>query len=140
MSPRPVGRTQNCGAAEGRVRLDQARAFLDVAELVGAEDNELATPSVATALAVLAGIAAADAACCTVLGRRARGQDHRQAVDLVAQVAHGGAAMSRHLRRLLAVKDDAHYGLLHVSHQRATAALRQARQLVDTAADLLDES
>lgn len=140
MSPRSVGRTQNCGEADGQVRLDQARAFLEVAELVGTEDDELATPSVATALAVLAGIAAADAACCAVLGRRARGQDHRQAVDLVAQVAYGGEAMSRDLRRLLAVKDDAHYGLLHVSHQKATGALRQARRMVDTAEDLLDVS
>jgi hypothetical protein len=76
MSPRSVGRTQNCGEVDGQVRLDQARAFLEVAELVGTEDDELATPSVATALAVLAGIAAADAACCTVLGRRTRNPPH----------------------------------------------------------------
>jgi hypothetical protein len=48
--------------------------------------------------------------------------------------------MSRDLRRLLAVKDDTHYGLLHVSHQKATAALRQARRMVETAEDLLVES
>lgn len=34
--------------------------------------------------------------------------------------------MARDLDRLLAVKDDAHYGTLHVSAQRANAALRQA--------------
>jgi hypothetical protein len=76
MSPRSVGRTQNCGEVDGQVRLDQARAFLEVAELVGTEDDELATPSVAMALAVRAGIAAADAACCTVLGRRTRNPPH----------------------------------------------------------------
>jgi hypothetical protein len=42
MSPRSVSRTQNCGEADGQVRLDQARAFLEVAELVGTEDDELA--------------------------------------------------------------------------------------------------
>lgn len=42
--------------------------------------------------------------------------------------------MARDLDRLLSIKDDAHYGLLHVSSQRAVAALRQAHQLVDAAA------
>jgi hypothetical protein len=37
-------------------------------------------PNVATSLAVLARIAACDAACCFALGRRARGQDHRKAI------------------------------------------------------------
>ncbi|HZN18923.1 MAG TPA: hypothetical protein VFB84_12225 [Micromonosporaceae bacterium] len=43
-------------------------AFLEVAEMVGAEQDELATPGVAAALAVLAGIAASDAVCCAALG------------------------------------------------------------------------
>ena len=118
---------------QARTRLGQARAFLEVAELVGAEPDELASPGVAAALAVLAGIAAADAACCAALGRRPRGQDHRQALALLTQVLPDGQAMSRDLDRLLAVKDDAHYGLLHVSGQRAAAALRHARRLLDTA-------
>lgn len=135
MSPRRVGRTQPCNAAHARVRLEQARAFLEVAELVGTQEDELATPSVVAALAVLAGIAAADAGCCAALGRRARGQDHREAISLLREVARGGDVMARDLGRLLAVKDDAHYGLLHVSSQRATAALRQAQRLVDAASD-----
>jgi len=122
-----------CEAEQARTRLGQARAFLEVAELVGTEQDELATPGVTAALAVLAGIAAGDAACCAALGRRSRGQDHRQALALLAQVTPDGQAMSRDLDRLLAVKDDAHHGLLQVSGQRAAAALRQARRLVDTA-------
>jgi hypothetical protein len=118
---------------QARVRLAQARAFLEVAELVGTEQDELATPSVAAALAVLAGIAAADAACCAAFGRRSRGQDHRHAVGLVAQVAPRGQVMARDLERLLAIKDDAHYGLLQVSGPRAAAAARHARRLVDAA-------
>lgn len=58
-----TGRAQECNRAQAAVRLNQARAFLEVAELVGAEDDELANDNVAAALAVLAGIAAADAAC-----------------------------------------------------------------------------
>jgi hypothetical protein len=45
----------------------------------------------AASSAVLAGIAAADAACCTVLGERSRSQDHRDATRLVRDVAPGGA-------------------------------------------------
>lgn len=80
-----TGRAQECNRAQAAVRLNQARAFLEVAELVGAEDDELANDNVAAALAVLAGIAAADAACCGTLGQRSRGQDHRQAIQMVAQ-------------------------------------------------------
>lgn len=135
MTSRPAGRTQPCDARQARVRLEQARAFLEVAELVGTQEDEIATPGVAAVLAVLAGIAAADAACCAALGRRARGQDHRQATQLLARVARGGPTMARDLSRLLAVKDDAHYGLLHVSRQRAATSLRQARRLVDRATE-----
>lgn len=134
MSARQVGRTQTCGRIQARTRLSQARAFLEVAELVGTEQDEVATPDLASALAVLAGIAACDAACCATLGRRSRGQDHRQAVDLLAQLVSNGQTMARDLGRLLSIKDDAHYGLLHVSGQRAAAALRQARRLFDASA------
>lgn len=134
MSPRPAGRTQSCGSAQARVRLGQAFSFLEVAELVGVEQDELATPGTAAALAVLAGIAASDAVCCAVLGERSRGQDHHQAVSLLAQVAPDGSVMARDFERLLAVKDDAHYGLLHVSPQKAASALKQARRLYDAAA------
>jgi len=51
-----------------------------VAELVAGEHEIPESRSVAAALAVLAGIAASDAACCAALGRRSRGDDHRQAV------------------------------------------------------------
>jgi hypothetical protein len=134
MSPRPTGRTEKCGTEQARTRRDQALAFLEVAEMVGAEQDELATPGTAAALAVLAGIASADAVCCAALGQRSRGQDHRQAISLLAQIAPDGQAMARDLERLLAIKDDAHYGMLHVSSQRAASALRQARRLFDTAA------
>ncbi len=61
MTPRHSGRVVTCTPAECRVRRDQARAFLDVAELVLTEDRR--EVHVAAALAVLAGIATADAIC-----------------------------------------------------------------------------
>jgi hypothetical protein len=41
------------------------------------DDTDSATPGVAAALAVLAGVAASDAACCAKLRKRARGQVQR---------------------------------------------------------------
>jgi hypothetical protein len=125
-------RTQDCGAGDARIRLDQARHFLEVAEVV--EDNQLdASLSVAASLSVLAGIAAADAASCVALGARARGQDHREAERVVAKVPGVGDEMAKALRRLLNLKDDAHYGMLYVSNQNTVAALRNARRLVELA-------
>jgi hypothetical protein len=45
---------------------------LEVAERAAGEEAIPASRSVAAALAVLSGIAAADAACCAALGRRSR--------------------------------------------------------------------
>jgi hypothetical protein len=118
-----------------RVRIDQAHAFLNTAELVATVDDDLASPGVAAALEVLAGIAACDAACCTALGQRSRGQDHHQATDLLRQVAPDGQTLARDLARLLDIKDGAHY--VYVSSQKATAAIRQARRLVEAADALL---
>lgn len=133
MNPRRTGRTQQCGRNDARTRMRQARAFLEVAELVSGETDELATTDVCAALAVLSGIAASDAACCAAVGRRSRGQDHNQALALLGEVEPDGKDMARDLRRLLAIKDDAHYGLLHVSTQRAASALRQAQRLLTAA-------
>lgn len=43
MSPRQTGRSQACDRRQVRTRLNQARAFLEVAELVGTEQNEVAS-------------------------------------------------------------------------------------------------
>ena len=68
MSPRRVGRTRPCGPADARAGLRQARLYLEVATLVERRAGEQAT--VATANAVLVGIAAADAICCVIAGER----------------------------------------------------------------------
>jgi hypothetical protein len=137
MTPRPLGRTQPCGREQARVRLTQARAFLEVADLIDGEDDDLAHPGVAASLAVLAGIAAADAACCVAMGERSRGKDHRQAVELVRKLAVDGNVMARALDRLLDIKDGAHYGMVYVGSQKAKAAVKQAQILVDGAETVL---
>ena len=123
------GRTQSCSAADARARLDQARKFLEVAELTAGEREIAASANVAGALAVLAGIAATDAACCRALGVRSRGQDHRQAADLVEQIEPGGKDAAKALRRLLDHKDTAEYGFTRVAGQTLVALLRRAEDL-----------
>jgi hypothetical protein len=132
-----AARTQPCSVAHARTRLDHARKFLEVAEMTAGEASDVEYSSAAAALAVLAGIAASDAACCAALGRRSRGQDHRQAAGLAEQVEPGGAEAGKALRRLLGLKDEAHYGLFDVSGQDLQAALRQAKALVEFATRII---
>lgn len=128
----PARRQQTCGRPEARTRLAHAKKFLEVAQLVAGEHVE-ESHSVAAALAVLAGIAASDAACCAALGRRSRSQNHHDAEALLTDIAPDGRQAADRLRGLITIKDTAHYGLIHVSHQKLTSALRQAGQLVDWA-------
>lgn len=112
--------------------------MLLVADLTLSDDKDLATPGVAAALAVLAGVAASDAACCARLGRRARGQAHAQAVDLLATVVPHGRQMASDLRALLAAKDDAHYGLHLVGRSKAEGLVEKARRMIGHARSALD--
>lgn len=141
---RPGGRTAPCSRADAQNRLRRAEAFLYVADLVLGEEvapdeNEDAInlSGVAAALAVLAGIAAGDAACCHNLGLRSRGQDHRQAVALLGTVVPAGPAMASDLDRLLDLKDNAHYGVLGVAQNEARSAVAQARRIVTAAKAIL---
>ena len=137
MSRRASERTQACSDADATTRLRHARKFAEVAELVAGEGDEVEYASQAAALAVLAGIAASDAACCKALGRRSRGQDHRAAIALVEKVAPGGKRAAQSLNRLLSLKDEAHYGLLDVAGKDLKSALRQASELVRFAEETL---
>ena len=131
MNSKQEVRTAKCDRSHAQIRLTHAKKFFEVAELVASEGEAIPESlSVATALAVLAGIAASDAACCATLERRARGQDHRQAVALVQQVFSGGVEAAKHLDRLLDIKETAHYGVIHVSVPELKSALRNAQALV----------
>jgi hypothetical protein len=129
MSRRASGRTQPCGRAEARARLLDARAHLDVAGLATTASSP-AEQKAAAASAVLAGIAASDAACCVALGQRSRTQDHRDAVSVLCDVTPGGPDAARQLQRLLDIKDASQYGFADVGGRRLLAAQRQAAALV----------
>jgi hypothetical protein len=62
---------------------------------------------------------------------RSRSQNHHDAEDLLAQIVPDGQTAANKLRSLITLKDTAHYGLIDVSAQKLTAALRQAQQLVE---------
>jgi hypothetical protein len=133
-----TARTQRCGEAQARTRLTHALKFLEVADLVAeGSSDEADYASASAALAVLAGIAASDAACCTTLGRRSRAKDHRDAATLVEQIEPNGRQAAQSLRRLLSLKDEAHYGFFDVGGQHLRAALRQAHALVEFAESVM---
>jgi hypothetical protein len=137
VSPSQPVRTQPCSEADARRRLNRARKFQEVAQLT-ADETDTDYVSVAAALAVLAGIAASDAACCKALGRRSRGHNHHEAEDLLRQVEPGGKTAATKLRRLINLKDEAQYGFFGVSGQDLQTAIRQANSLVDFAEAVLD--
>jgi hypothetical protein len=110
---------------------------LEVAELAAAEQEIPASRSVAAALAVLSGIASADAACCAALGRRSRGEDHREAADLLNQIVPAGDRAAKALVELLNLKDTAQYGLIPITRRELTRTLRRARTLLGFAGDVL---
>ena len=131
------GRTQPCDRTQALTRLENAQKSLEVAELAAGEEEIPASRSVAAALAVLSGIAAADAACCAALGRRSRGEDHREAAALLRQIVSGGDRAAKALIELLNLKDTAQYGLIPITRRELTAALRRAKRLLDFADEVL---
>lgn len=107
------------------------------ADLVLSDETDTATPGVAAALAVLAGIAASDAACCAKLGKRSRGQDHAEAIRLLFTVLPHGEEMAKGLGRLLAAKDESHYGVTLVGRAKARRLVGYARRITELAGEVL---
>lgn len=134
------GRARPCDANQAKQRMARAREFLEVAELVVDEkhqDASIVYASSAAALAVLAGIAASDAACCKALQERSRSENHRDAEQLLAQITPGGKKAAGDLRELLNLKDKAQYGFLKMSVPEVRKVMRRANRLVEFAAEVL---
>jgi hypothetical protein len=126
-------RKSGCSNSQARTRLGHAERYLEVAQTV-LNDEAGAEATVATGNAVLAGIAAADAICCSTVGKRYRGADHRAAADYLEAVT-GHRELGQALRDLADYKDQAHYGLDNVRTIRAKAAIRRAKKLTVAARD-----
>lgn len=127
MNPRRV-EVRSASPAEGRGRRKVAATYLEVAELIEAEDG--AAVNVCVGVAVLAGIAAADAICVAALGERHAGSDHRGAARLLQRVDR---KLAHQLSDLIEVKARSHYGADLLTHRDRVKALRCARTLVEEA-------
>lgn len=82
-----MAKTVRCTDTLTAGRLHKARQFWAAAQTIEAladDKGDIADASVT--LAVHAGMAAADVICCSKLGQHARGDDHDEAVALLAQV------------------------------------------------------
>lgn len=131
-------RTQTCGESQARQRLAHARSFLEVAELAAdVSDPSLEYGSVAASVAILAGIAAVDAACCRELGERSRSENHHDAELLLEQITPGGKRAASQLRQLIDIKDTAHYGFIDISAAQLKRSLRHSRHLVEFAEEVM---
>ena len=130
-------RTGPCSRVDAKSRLRQAEAYVMVAQLCLDDGSEAATPGVAASLAVLAAVAAGDAACCHRLGKRSRAQNHAQAEELIATLEPNGKVMAKRFREIVNAKDDSHYGLALVSGAKATSMVSKAEALTAWAAEVL---
>jgi hypothetical protein len=119
-------RTRSVRPAQGRSYLRKAEEYLAAAE------NELEAERgiAATSLAIHAAINAADAICGVRLGKRAAGQDHDQAGELLKEAGRDGADLGKDLRRLLPMKTKAEYDPDDIPLSAASKAVGRAQRCV----------
>ena len=125
-----VASPKRCHEATRTGRLAKAHQFYVAAETIATtiEDQDIADAYVT--LCVHAGIAAADAICCARLGEHAQGDDHQEAVALLAKADRANA---RHLKVLLDLKTRSGYSATPTSKADQTRAGRAAAALVRAA-------
>jgi hypothetical protein len=95
------------------------------------EDGEIADAYVT--LCIHAGIAAADVICCIRIGEHATGEDHAEAVKLLARADKESA---KFLRTLLGFKTKAGYGHDNATPDECKRAGRAAEALLDHAKEI----
>ncbi|MBC9927131.1 MULTISPECIES: hypothetical protein [unclassified Leucobacter] len=111
-------------------RLAKAQQFLQVADDARELSEGADIADACVTLFVHAGIAAADAICAGALGKHAKGENHQDAIALIASVDKQAA---KSLGVLLAMKTRAGYGHDPVSVAKLASAERAARYLVEKA-------
>jgi len=109
-------------------RLDGARAFLQQAEISLQLVDGPGRNATVVSSAVLAGIAACDAACALALGRVSAGA-HDQAVKVLQGVSGSTKAVAD-LSRLLNIKTTSQYTAKSMAERQATDAVARAQRLI----------
>lgn len=130
------GSTMARQARTRSVSATQARSYLSKAEeYLAASENELEAKRgiAATSLAIHAAINAADAVCGVRLGKRAAGQDHDRAGELLKAAGRDGTELGKDLRRLLPMKTRAEYDPDGIPLSTAAKAVERARKCVAVA-------
>lgn len=114
----------------------KAEQFFEAAETIRElADSEYELGDACVTLCVHAGIAASDVVCCVELKEHAQGDDHNQALALLASVKPGGRDLAKSLRSLLGMKTRAGYSHTPVTGEDHKRAFRQAERLVRAARD-----
>ena len=129
-------RTRNVTAAQARSYLAKAEEYLAAAE----NELEAKRSIAATSLAIHAAINAADAVCGVRLGKRAAGQDHDRAGELLKESGRDGAELNKDLGRLLPMKTKAEYDPDDIPLSAASKAVGQARRCVAIARRVLSSA
>lgn len=129
-----MARTIRCTDTARAGRLAKAEQFWSAAQTIETfADDEAAITDAYTTLAVHAGIAAADVICCVRIGEHARGDDHGEAVALLAKADR---VRSKDLATLLRLKTRSGYSHEPTSRTDRQRARRAAARLVQAAQDL----
>jgi hypothetical protein len=122
-------RTVKCTPATRRGRRAKAEQFNDAAATVRTLADEASDVADAyVTLLVHAGIAASDVICCARLGEHSMGENHADAVQVLATAAD--KKLARDLDTLLGVKTKAGYGERPVSASDLTKAERATERLI----------
>lgn len=131
-----TARTRRCDELTIAGRLRKAEQFLDAAETIREfAESEHEVGDAYVTLCVHAGVAAADVLCCIALGEHAQGDDHNEALALLARVRPNGAELAKSLRPLLGMKTRAGYSHRSVPSDDRKRAQRHAERLVRAARD-----
>jgi hypothetical protein len=129
-----VARTVRCTEATRVGRFAKAQQFWSAAQTIETfADDETSIADAYTTLAVHAGVAAADVICCVRVGEHARGDDHDEAVALLAKADR---ARAKDLATLLRMNSRAGYSHEPISRADRQRAQRAAGRLVQAANDL----
>jgi hypothetical protein len=120
-----TGRTRQCPEVVRAGRLKKAIEFHDAAALV-----EDVAPNAAVDLLVDAGIAAADAICCSRLGVYSAGESHNEAIALLEKAER---EVAKYLRTLLNLKSKVAYSHHPVTTDDHKKASRATSSLVEAA-------
>lgn len=124
-------KTRVVDRAYADIRLNDARAFLQQAEISLQLVEGPRRDATVVSSAVLAGIAASDAVCAMVLGMVSVGA-HTQAVRLLSRVS-GSVKAVNDLSRLTAIKTAAQYTGKSMSERQTADAVARARRLLEFA-------